>query len=248
MLVPIVLATVTSVAWLGNAGKGVDIMGISGITSGLGRYAGSVGSMLAERARRAASTSPTDSTATQNDDGDTLEISPEAEALAGSTGSTLLGAANSLFGDAGADGTITLNELETLQQEAMSSVKGRLAFVFAKNKIDTSKEIRLQVGSDGGIVVANDHPQKAEIEKLVNGDEQLRNDYVRMTSLTETVGSIKEAAAFQAAYAKDPYAAVAQYSHLFNQTRKGSVTMSILGDQYTSLYTSPSGRQTAIGA
>lgn len=222
-------------------------MGISGITSGLGRYPGSVASAQAERARRTASTSQTEASATQNDDGDSLEISPEAEALAESTGSALLGA-SSLFGTAGADGTITLTELETLQQETMSSVKGRLASLFAKNKIDTSREIRLQVGSDGKVVVANDHPQKAEIEKLINSDEQLRNDYVKMTSLTEMIGSAKDAAAFQAAYAKDPYTAVAQYSYLFDQTCKGNVTMSILGDQYTSIYTSPSGRQTAIGA
>jgi len=224
-------------------------MGISGITSGLGRYSGSGGATLAARepARRTASTSPSDATSTQNDDGDTLEISPEAEAMAQSTGSTRLGT-SSLFGTAGADGTITLTELETLQQETMSSVKGRLAALFAKNKIDTSKEIRLQVGSDGSVVVANDHPQKAEIEKLINGDEQLRNDYDKMTSLTEMVGSFKEAAAFQAAYAKDPYTAVAQYSYLFDQTRKGNVTMNIVGNHYTSIYTSPSGRQTAIEA
>lgn len=225
-------------------------MGIYGISSGYSRYPGTVGNSSAENTRRSGATNLVEAAAGQNSDGDILQISAEAEMLANAAEArspwSLLGL-QGLFGGAAEDGRISIDEMEEMQEQSFSSVQARLISMFTKQGIDTSHEIRLQVAGDGRVIVANDHPQKAEIEKMINDNEDLRNDFVKMTSLTEMVGSMKESLAFQEAYAKDPYAAVAQYSYLFDSSNKANVCLSILGDQFTALYERPGAATISVG-
>jgi hypothetical protein len=169
---------------------------------------------------------------------DVLEISAAGQA-ASATKSPLLGL-QSLF-DVPAGQPITLDNIESAQNQAQAAVQARLKKLFADKGIDTSHEIRLQIGADGQVVVGNDHPQRTEIEKLFKDNPTLRDQFARFSSLTEMAGAAREAAAFQAAYARDPAGAVAQYSYLFDGTAAPHATLSILNDQYQALLERPGG-------
>ena len=54
---------------------------------------------------------------------------------------------------------------------------------------------------------------------MFKDNEDLRNIFVKIQSFTEVLESGREAIAFQKAYVKDPQAAVAQYSYLFNEDK-----------------------------
>jgi hypothetical protein len=223
-------------------------MGISNI-SGYSNPANVVGSS------RSQATQPTlfdyldGTTGTESSDSlfDFLDISPEAQeaadALDGSSttaSSSLLSTLSTLLG------ATTIEGMQTSAEEAFASVQSRLRTLFEEHGIDSSKEIKLQVGADGSVIVANDHPQKAEIEQLFKDDPSLRNEFVKFTALSEMAASARESIAFQAAYAKDPAAAVAQYSYLFDNGGKATMSLSILDDTYQSLFERPGQEPTAV--
>jgi hypothetical protein len=209
-------------------------MGISAVASSIRHQSAYLSTASAEYGRNSGSVDGSTSSATSTTD-DILDISPAGEAAADAATQQPLGL-RSLFDLSGGDGCVTIDDLESLQKKTLEMVQGRLQSLFEQNGIDTSREIRLQVGASGQVIVANDHPQKAQIEKLFADDPTLRDQYVKLTSLTETLGAAQEAIAFQKAYAEDPYAAVAQFSYLFNPSSKAGVSLSILGDKFDAVY------------
>jgi hypothetical protein len=174
-----------------------------------------------------------DNTSSSGDLSDILDLSPQsqqaADNLTGSPKNSLAALLSSLFGNN------TLDGIQSAADQLLSSIQSELSKLFKDNGIDTSKEIDLQVDSNGQVIVANDNPQKAQIEKLFKDDPSLRNAYVQFTATSELAAAAREASAFQAAYAKDPTAAVAQYSYLFDSNNKPTLSLSILGDKYQTL-------------
>jgi hypothetical protein len=177
--------------------------------------------------------------------GDVLDLSLEAQAAADST-PPLPMSLESLFGVPAGE-PITIDDMLAAQQKAQTKVEAKLDKLFAQQGIDTSQEIRLQVGADGQVVVTNDHPQREQIQQMFADDPQLRNDFVQAQSLAEMVGSAQEGAAFQKAYAQDPEAAVAQYWYLFDSAMKSDTSMVIKGDSYQMLYARPGMEPVEIG-
>lgn len=175
--------------------------------------------------------------------GDVLELSAEGQAAADAASSLSLG---SLFGAAD-DGSLSITDMETAQQQIQAQVESKLNRLFAEHDIDTTQEIRLQVGADGRVIVANDHPQRDQIEQLFADDPELRNDFVQAQSMAEFLGAAQEAIAFQQAYARDPEAAVAQFSYLFDATQKASTSLVIRGDSYQMFYERPGMEAVEIG-
>lgn len=225
-------------------------MAISAVGAGYGDYSSILGAKSPQPSRQAGPANLLEAVTARNEQGDTFELSAEGDWFAdaaenGSPAGQL--AAQRLFGQASLDGVIQMEELTALQQETQSSVESRLRSLFAEHGIDTSQEIRLEVASDGRLIVAGDHPQKAQIEELVNADASLRNDFVKLASLTSILAAAQEAAPFHEAYANDPYAAVAQYSYLFDSTSKASVCLSIQGDRCQAVYERPGYTSIALG-
>jgi hypothetical protein len=183
------------------------------------------------------------STATSQED--VIDISQEGQA-ASEAANPLLGRMGMLYGIDTSDGVITLDELQEAQNRIHDALSQKLGSALRKAGIDTSREIRLQVASDGSVVVVNDHPQKAEIEKLFTDDPQLRNQYVEYTSISETISAINEGMAFQRAYAKNPQAAVEQYWYLFDSAMRQTTTVSVLDGQIKAFQQRPGGQPQAI--
>jgi len=130
----------------------------------------------------------------------------------------------SLFGHAGDDGIITGDELRMALGEAKVRYQNRLISALSAAGIDTSAPLKLEVDTAGRIVVAGAHPDKARIEALFAEDGQLAGAFKEVMALSNLIARGEEAIAFQAAYAKDPKAAVARYAHLFNTSVQVSMT------------------------
>lgn len=116
------------------------------------------------------------------------------------------------------DGVITGAEMRMAFNEAKAAYQDRLQAALSAAGIQTSGPLSLQVDAAGRVVVAGEHPDKARIEALFAEDDRLANSFRETLSLAEMIARGEEAVAFQAAYAKDPKAAVAAYSHLFNSS------------------------------
>jgi len=209
-------------------------MGISAVQS----HGGLAGLFAAVSPATAEGTATRSSTAgTAQTTGDVLELSAEGQAAADATslGHGLLRAG--LFGvSPNEDGTISAIDLEAAQEKAQASIQAKLKQRFASAGIDTSQEIRLQMGADGQVYVTNDNPQREQIQQLFVDDPSLRDEFCEFQCLTETVGAIHDGIAFQQAYARDPKAAVAQYWYLFNSATQSSASLVIQGDSYQTLY------------
>lgn len=122
------------------------------------------------------------------------------------------------------DGMITGDEMRMELNDAKADYRRRLSAAIADRGIDTSVPLRLQTDTAGHVRVVGDHPDKARVEALFAEDPALRNAFQRMNSIAHMLETVAEAVAFQAAYARDPKAAVAQYSHLFNTTTQLTTT------------------------
>ncbi len=130
-----------------------------------------------------------------------------------------------------ADGSIHLEDIRTYRNERRDALNARIREAFRDAGLDTNEEIRLQVGYDGRIVVANDHPQREEIEQIFADDAELRNHFAEVASLSELIRAGDEATRFQRAYAKDPVAAVAEFWHLFSGQARPEFSLLICGDE-----------------
>jgi hypothetical protein len=161
---------------------------------------------------------------------DLLDISPQAQVAADNLSSNLSSSISSLFDQ------LDLGSVQSDVDKTLADVQSKLGKLFEEKGIDTSKAIKLRVDADGQVIVANDNPQKAQIEQLFKDDPSLRDEFVQFTAMSEFLAAAREAQAFQAAYAKDPTAAVSQYSYLFNSNNKGTLSLSILGDKYQALF------------
>lgn len=174
---------------------------------------------------------------------DVLDLSDAGQKVADTLGgsSSPLGGSllATLFDSTNAEG------IQASADNAFATVQAELRTLFREQEIDTSRELKLQVGHDGSVIVANNHPQKAEIEQLFKNDPTLRDAFVKFTALSELAAAAREAVAFQAAYAKDPTAAVAEYSYLFDNADEKTLSLSILDDTYQSLFERP-GREPVV--
>jgi hypothetical protein len=101
-----------------------------------------------------------DSTGSANSSGDILDLSAEGQSAADQL-SQLLDSSE-------------LQSMQTSADEASVSIQQKLRAALARDGIDTSKEIDLQVDSNGNVVVANDNPQKQQIENTINNDADLK--------------------------------------------------------------------------
>lgn len=109
---------------------------------------------------------------------------------------------------------ITGEDIRRERDEALADVKGRLKRLLDDAGIKPPRKI--EVTPTGPIVVESDHPQKQEIEALIQKDPTLDQEIRKVLSMSSIIHSFEEAIPFQKAYAKDPEAAVKQYAYLFD--------------------------------
>jgi hypothetical protein len=175
-----------------------------------------------------------DNSNTSNNIFDVLDLSPQSQQAADTLNGALGNNLSSLLSPS--SDAATLDSFQKAADRLRADIQAKLSELFKEKGIDTSKEIDLQMGSDGQVIVANDNPQKAQIEQLFKDNPSLREEYAQFTAISEVAAAGREAQAFQTAYAKDPTSAVVKYSYLFDSNSKGTLSLSILGDKYQALF------------
>lgn len=139
----------------------------------------------------------------------------------------------------GATGKTVTGDLLTANLEKATDIFRRhLGSWMSREGIATTPPIELSVAFDGRVVTQADHPDKARIESFINENGELRNLFVGITSTKSLIEIGRESAAFQARYAVDPKAAVAEYSHFFTGSYTYE-TILMIGDSDWSLVSSP---------
>lgn len=135
-----------------------------------------------------------------------------------------------------ANGSIRLDDLRQYYADQQESLESRIRSLLNDEGIDVPPEIRLQVGADGSVVVAGDHPDRQQIEELFRENPRLRNQFVEVASLGEQIRAVDETLAFQKAYAENPQAAVEAFSHLFSGKERPQYSLLIQANGSTAQF------------
>jgi len=153
-----------------------------------------------------------DSTRPQRGDSsaDELDISPQGR-LAGQ-----LNAMGLLGVQPDAQGNIHIEDIRAALQQRTDGFRGKLSRLLREAGVDRSQEATLKTDAAGKVLVANDHPDKTKIEAIFEQHPELANEFRGISATASFLNAADRAAPFHQAYAKDPYAAVAQYSYLFD--------------------------------
>jgi hypothetical protein len=120
---------------------------------------------------------------------------------------------------------ITTKDMKAFANEQMDAFGQGFRALMRDNDIDTSQPITLgHEPGTGKLIVTNDHPDADEIEALLEKNPELCNQFTAATSTLALIRHGEEHSQFAEAYAKNPQAAVAQYSYLFDTQWNASVT------------------------
>ena len=113
------------------------------------------------------------------------------------------------------------HDLGTLQFHGEQSLRSWHELVsnrLTAHGISLDEPLKLLVRpSDGRIVVQGDHPQKTEIEALLNDDPELASAARGVCMVYDLLRSARRHQEFAKAYEQDPVAAVQMYAHLFDE-------------------------------
>jgi len=134
---------------------------------------------------------------------------------------------NSLFADQiGRNGAVSLEDLEALGAQELDSFKDSLFALLKENNIDPSQTIELTIASDGSISVGNENAQKVPIEKLIEENPELVDQFKKAMSMLTLAAEGKEATEFQEAYKANPNGALSHYGYLFGTHLQGTADLS----------------------
>lgn len=141
---------------------------------------------------------------------DTVSISPMARLAAGTP------AMGSVFGvKPRADGAIHLEDIERQFQENTKALHGELQALLRDNGLDAAASFELTTNEQGRLQVGGNHPDKDEIQSLLDKDDTLSRRIQETSGMAAFLRVAEKHGEFAHAYADNPQAAVAKYSHLF---------------------------------
>lgn len=111
---------------------------------------------------------------------------------------------------------VTLHQMRAMCEKALAAFQHEFDSFAQEAGIDQSKQIKLQIAPDGHVYVEGSHPDKKKIEDFLRANPRVERDCHDAICFREQLQSMEEGLAFQEAYRKDPKAAIARFSHLFN--------------------------------
>ncbi|MCG8653493.1 MAG: hypothetical protein MI861_26890 [Pirellulales bacterium] len=118
-------------------------------------------------------------------------------------------------------GTISIEDIRRHTEEIQVDLHGRIHALLERSGISLDGEVPLQVSPySGQIQVVGDVPQREQIESVLASDPGIGDDFRRLSTLRALVDSADKYSEFAAAYARDPYKAVEEYSELFSPNRE----------------------------
>ncbi len=165
----------------------------------------------------------------KDDDKDRLDLSP----------GSLRGMLDKmdLFGvKPGADGSINIEDIRASYAERFEQLAAKLNGLLKTAGIDRGCEAILRSDGQGKIRVANNHPQREKIEALFENNPELANEFRGLSATASFLRAADDHSRFAAAYAKDPTAAVQQFSHLFENTDSRDFAMRVTSEGMTGFF------------
>ncbi len=130
--------------------------------------------------------------------------------------------------------TVTLENIAGRISSGNAYVRQRLDSFMASLGIDRNVSYSLTVTGTGRIAVSGDFAGKERIEAAVNGDEEFRNTFVRLSADSSLYEAARKALEFQKAYAADQKSAVARYASLFDDNAEYRFTFTYDTGRYCS--------------
>jgi hypothetical protein len=125
----------------------------------------------------------------------------------------------------------TLNQMRVQYERNLSEVEHALRALWKANDIQTSPPLNLVVAGEGRVIVAGDHPQKAQVEQLLADNPALGDKMATTAAQGATLHAFERSIKFQKEYARDPIAAVEKFSDLFDG-RDSQFSLTIAGDLF----------------
>lgn len=111
---------------------------------------------------------------------------------------------------------ISLSSLKASAQAALAKFQQLLGPKLAQLGVNLSQPLELAVDSLGGIRETSGHPQAAQIEQLLAGDDELSRLFRQGASQSEVVRAGEEHERFAKLYAQNPQLATQQYADLLD--------------------------------
>lgn len=121
--------------------------------------------------------------------------------------------------------SVSLDDFKGGLQRSTAKLTDDVNTLFLENGVSLSPPVELTTDGEGAVRVKGDHPDKEKIEQLFEDNPDLANDFRGVSALSSFVKAAEEHLEFAREYEKDPYAAVAKYSHLFDGLRKEEFSM-----------------------
>jgi hypothetical protein len=126
----------------------------------------------------------------------------------------------------GTPGATLQDKMANAGNTAMRGFYADFRKLLADNGISSSTPVELDTGYDGRIIVTNNNPDKAAIEKILKDNPDVGEEYRMADNMLTLAAEVKESLAFQKAYAADPETALRQYGYLFYTKAHGKILIS----------------------
>lgn len=114
----------------------------------------------------------------------------------------------------------TVEGIDESAREALAKFRELIAPKLAELGISTSPSITLTVDSLGNVRETSGHPQAAEIEHLLETNEEAARYFRKASQQFSLARAAREQEQFSQVYTKNPELAVEQYAHLFDDRRE----------------------------
>ncbi len=128
--------------------------------------------------------------------------------------------------------------LQTSVNKLSRSIQEKISSALAEAGIDTSKEIDLQVDSEGNLVVTNDNAQADEIEAVLNGDSELKSNVLQYLNFMEAMAPTLTSSSGSDSSSNST---IEQLLALLGESSESSITLALQGDSLETTYTNTSG-------
>lgn len=133
------------------------------------------------------------------------------------------------------DGNIHLEDIRAAYQKRMTAFQADLSRMLSEAGIDRSEPFSLQINPEGRIQVTGDRDDLSAIQQLFDENPDLSRELAALSGTGSFLKAADRSIEFQAAYAKDPVAAVARFSELFDN-RNSIFTLEISEDSMREVF------------
>ena len=138
--------------------------------------------------------------------------------------------ADGLDGLLSAGGSVSITELQASSQTLLQQFQKQLNQLLAAQGIDLSQPITLKGDPFGGIDLANDHPQRAQIEQLLADHPELAEQFNELSAAFGLLREAQQQQTFSQLYSLDP-AMAADPENRHDETDPGEFLLALLGEE-----------------